>query len=189
MIRQSALRASVQTVLSAPMEREGDTNGLKVGSSIVNRVNIIGTVVSFQPDENVLSLDDGTGTILVQWFDGSKQVAIGDLILVIGRVRDFEGRYVLPEILRPLEGKWLAVRRAELANEPVAQAIPEVKAAVSGDDPEESALKLIHTLDHGDGADMDEVVEKLGSDGEEVIKRLLMAGEIFESKPGRLRLL
>lgn len=196
MIRGSALRTSVARILSAPLEKEDETKALRFGSELVNRVNVIGTVVSFQPDENMLMLDDGTGTIAVQWFEGSQVVSVGDLVLLIGRVREFNERYVFPEILRRIDTKWLEVRKKELERmpepTPVAQASVNTNVTPTneaGDDPEERALKLIHELDRGDGADMDEVMTKLGESGDEIIKRLLMAGEIFEAKPGRLRLL
>ena len=193
MVRASALRAGIRTILSAPLEKEGEVSALRIGHDLVNRVNILGMVVSFQP--SMLMLDDGSGTIAVQWFEGGGQVQVGDLVLVIGRVREFNERYVVPEILRKIsDRRWVEVRRRELelnaAVLDTKESGEEREVGMDGaDDPEERALKMIHEKDRGDGADMDEVIELLGGNGEEIVKRLLMAGEVFEAKPGRLRLL
>lgn len=198
MVRASALRISIDMILRAPLEKDGETTVIRVGSELVNRVNVMGTVVNFLPQESRLVLDDGSATIAVQWFEGVRHVAVGDLVVLIGRVREFNDRYIFPEVLKIVsDRRWLDVRRKELTHQ-LAMSINAASAAhaavstvpdPSTIDAEERALKVIHERDHGDGVNIDEVIGVLGSSGEETIKRLLMAGEIFEVKPGRLRLL
>lgn len=56
----------------------------------------------------------------------------------------------------------------------------------------DEVIKTIKATDQGDGADMEEIIEKTGfdeKDVENVINNLLMDGEAFEIRPGRLKLL
>ncbi|MCK5854229.1 MAG: hypothetical protein KAG56_03340, partial [Sulfurovaceae bacterium] len=53
-------------------------------------------------------------------------------------------------------------------------------------DPEE-VIKQIKILDKGDGADYEDVLNKVKD--EKMIQMLLEDGEIFEIKPGKLKLL
>ncbi|MGM5481829.1 MAG: hypothetical protein ACQESF_00055 [Nanobdellota archaeon] len=53
-------------------------------------------------------------------------------------------------------------------------------------------IKTIKEIDTGEGADMEEIIEKTGIDEKEVeniINNLLMDGEAFEIRPGKLKLL
>ncbi len=56
----------------------------------------------------------------------------------------------------------------------------------------ERVCRIIKELDAGKGANMDEVIEKCAGDGddaEKIIKSLLEEGEIFEIRPGKLKVL
>ncbi len=59
----------------------------------------------------------------------------------------------------------------------------------SDDNPIESLLKTIRKLDEGDGVDVDELVKLKGDDIESLITTLLGEGELFEVKPGRVKVL
>jgi hypothetical protein len=178
MIRTAAMKLRIGDVLNAPLSREEQTVVITIGSELVSRVNVIGTIVSVFDDSKLVVVNDGTGQIPVQWFDGSHNVAVGDTVLVIGRIREFNNRYIFPQVLKKItDTRWLALRKQELDSAPVIPAPAEEPSEEVTD----NALKLIHESDRGDGADMDEVIEKLGENGEEMIKKLLMAGEIFES--------
>lgn len=186
MLRPAALKTSISTVLAAPTDKEENILYITVNNENVNRVNVIATVVEFSPEDKSLLLDDGTGQLPVQWFDARYNLTVGDTVMLIGRIRQYSHRYVFPEIIKRISDKsWVEVRRLELKDIPKVEESP---LAVE-EDIDESALKLIHEMDTGEGAEFDSVVEKLGPRGDDIIKRLLMAGEIFESKPGRLRLL
>ncbi|MBD3318591.1 hypothetical protein GF342_01645 [Candidatus Woesearchaeota archaeon] len=185
MVRRAALKTTISTVLSAPLEQEENVVFLRIGTEEVSRVNIIATVISVLKESNMATIDDGTGQLMLQWFDAHHDVEVGSIVVVIGRVRQYGSRYVFPEIIKKIEDPlWVKVRAKELEELPVSSVVEEHHS-----DPDESALRLIHESDKGDGADMEELIEKLGEQGEEIIKRLLMAGEIFETKPGRIRLL
>ena len=90
----------------------------------VFRARILGTVVEkfVREDQGyaVLRLDDGTETITIRaWKEGARELISfnpGDLIDVIGRVREFEGEvYLVPElVLRVEDPNWELVRELEI---------------------------------------------------------------------------
>ncbi|MEM4239975.1 MAG: hypothetical protein QXM31_02075 [Candidatus Woesearchaeota archaeon] len=173
-------------------------------NSVAARVNIIGVVVSSAPEGlPSITLDDGTGRISIRAFEPNAQMAavsVGDVILVIGRPRQF-GRemYVLPEIIRKVPDLgWLEVRKAELLQKPISSARPQVQEQESiAEDVidesfglSESVLNAVRSLDTGSGADIDAVVEQVGAaNAEKAIRFLLQSGDIFEVSPGRLKVL
>lgn len=128
-----------------------------------------GIVVS----DNELVVDDGSGSILVKSFEQHLPVTIGDPVLVIGRPRKFNDEYYLVgEIVKHIDPLWIEWAKKRR---------PQRKPL----DP----LHLVRELDAGDGADYDHVVSKLGDKGEETITHLLAMGELFETRPGKLKVL
>ncbi len=90
----------------------------------VARVNILGGVINVFSAENYGSMmvDDGSGNIRLKVWGDDKDLFegknIGDVVLVVGRVGDFNGeRYVRPEIVRKVEMDWALLRRLELVKE------------------------------------------------------------------------
>jgi len=174
----------------------------------ISRINLIGVVVSKQPEEvnyQSIVLDDGTGRITVRTFDEKNRfdiVNIGDIILVIGRPREYGGeRYVLLEILRKIENeKWMQLRKLELGKEPIKKQNEEKPKDIDNDIVEEvveeeviedkyqKTMEKIKDLDKGEGADFEEVVKDI-EDGEKLIESLLQRGEVFEVSPGKLKVL
>lgn len=53
----------------------------------------------------------------------------------------------------------------------------------------EKIIKNIKKLDEGDGADIDEVIKTHGSEAEDAINELMRRGDIFELRPGRVKVL
>ncbi len=90
----------------------------------INRARIMGTVVDkFMRDDKsyaTMRLDDGSATIRVRaWGSDTSQLEsfkIGDIVDVIGRVREFEGEvYLTPEIMLTVEDpNWELVRELEI---------------------------------------------------------------------------
>ena len=184
----------------------------------ISRVNIIANVVvKFENPEgsySSITLDDGSGNIRVKcWRENIKildDIDIGNTVLVIGRIREFNKEiYITPEIVRNIEPGWAFVRRLELEklhwipinNSPVVKE----KEAVNYDNVEEESveeiqiennrqkiLNLIEKLDIDSGADFSDIIKKsnIGKDeAKKLIEELLKEGEIFELKPGRLKLI
>ena len=150
----------------------------------VQRVRIYGIVVS--TDE--LVIDDGTGSILVRSFDKTFNVPIGETILAIGKPRIYNNEhYLLGELVKRVEPKWV-----ELARKQHPYAFPSSPASApvqTEHPPTQSAITLVKMLDTGEGADYNLIIEKLGEKGEEIVIHLLAVGELFETRPGRLKVL
>ena len=56
--------------------------------------------------------------------------------------------------------------------------------------PADKIFQLIKSTDSGEGADTEEVISKSNlENAEQLVKKLLEEGEIFEVKPGKLKIL
>lgn len=163
-------------------------------------------------------VDDGSGRISARIFEQSSifdSVDMGDIVLMIGRPREFNAEmYIVPEIIKKVGNKdWLEVRRLELKKQDIAEmanSSPEIVKEVKKEEAApvnnsqgveeeviedigeeinntEKAYNLIRSLDKGDGVDYQEIVDKIGSEKE--IETLLMEGEIYEVRPGKLKVL
>jgi len=199
-------------------EGEWEPNYLPIRNKKVSRVNIIGVVTGVEEGENKgFSIDDGTGTISIRIFDPEQpapNVEIGDIVMVIGRPREYnDEKYIVPEIIKEIKNElWMEIRKKELekfksASQPkIIESKPvdvpkQEEPREDGETKEESAreeiqtdseklFSLIKELDTGEGADIDEVIKKSNvNDGEKAINSLLAEGEIFEVKPGRVKVL
>jgi len=171
----------------------------------ISRVNLIGTVVSIPVGQDMnyqsIVLDDGTGRISIRSFDQNKifeNIKIGDVVLLIGRPREYGKEvYLLPEILKKIQDKgWIKVRALELQNkkEPYIkdkeEVFEEAKEDVIEDIQESTADKIIRIIkekDIGDGVDFEEVLNQIND--EKIINDLLKKGELFEIRPGILKVL
>jgi len=126
--RQVAIICCVKDILEGEYKREEGwlPNYVLTKSNYkVSRANMIGVVVEvnlFEPGKNSYSeiiLDDSTGRIsakLFEEFDKLKGIEIGNVVLVIGRPREFGNeKYLLLEIIKKVENKhWVDVRKLEL---------------------------------------------------------------------------
>ncbi|HLC33156.1 MAG TPA: hypothetical protein VJJ82_04985 [Candidatus Nanoarchaeia archaeon] len=148
-------------------------SALVVNGKSFDRIRIYGIAVATDD----LVVDDGTGSMLVRSFDDQWKVAIGDSVLVIGRPRVYEGAiYLLGEIVKKIDAKWIELRK-------------KIASAPESQNQSSRVLEIVRKHDGGEGADYDAVVGELGSKGEELIVHLLATGELFETKPGKLKVL
>ncbi|MBU0980394.1 MAG: hypothetical protein KJ709_06300 [Nanoarchaeota archaeon] len=189
--RLVAVKLDISSVLSSDYrEEEGwEPNYLLLGDATkVSRINVIGMVVDRA--ENACTLDDGTGLLPLRFFEKGLDIpAVGTPVLVIGRPREFNGeRFLASEIMKPLAStKWVELRRLELKGRTKTD---KKEAAEEGIGNAETLLKLIKDMDKGDGVDSQELVKAAGmSDADSILESLLRDGEIFEVKPGRVKLL
>ena len=135
----------------------------------VVRVNILGSIIDTFLTESYGSfvLDDSSGQVRLKvWgedlglFQGK---GVGDIVLVIGKVAEFQGeRYLRPEILRKVDFDWALYRRLELTK---LQGIPTGKVVleketVSPSEGESSLFVREHLL---------QTIEKEGEIGEEAL--------------------
>jgi len=168
--RATAIPAWITELLSGSITQQEGTSVLEINGKTIHRARILGVVVSTEE----LVIDDGTGSILVRTFDMPFPVQIGDIVLAIGRPRTYDNQpYLLGEIVKKIDTKWLELRSKQ-------QPKPESK------DKNADAISTVRSLDSGEGADYDKVAAKVG---EELIVHLLAVGELFETRPGKLKVL
>jgi len=203
--RHVAAKATIANIIQgAYIKEEGEwaPNYILFNDKKIFRVNLIAAVVGKDERQAMyhsLTLDDGTGRISIRSFEGPnafENINIGDVILVIGRPREYGGeKYIVAEILKPItRQEWIQVRRLELnmAPPPLSEApIPQPETAIVSDpNPLASVIEAIRSLDSGSGAEIQELLGKLNVDNaDRLIKHLVAQGDLFEVKPGRIKIL
>lgn len=183
----------------------------------ISRANIIGSVVSkdlSQQQSPIVLVDDGTEKITVRSFDNPgvfNNAEVGDAVIVIGKPREFGNEnYIAVEILKKLNSlRWAEVRQLELKNkyETLKSENASIKDEIKPEEPiteqgevadsEEknqikNILNLISGLDKGKGAEISELIKKYNLDENETqsqVVHLLKRGDIFELRPGVLKVL
>jgi len=122
--RQIAYKIQAGDILGGKAVFEGERlTSLECAGKNVLRINLIGIVIDkySNPEKRFASitLDDGSGQVRVKGFsdqfDMLSNPEMGDTVNVIGMIRYFNNEiYVMPEIIRKVDPKWLNVRRLEL---------------------------------------------------------------------------
>jgi len=99
---------------------------LNLNGKEVYRINLIANVIDkFESNQKQyvnITLDDGTGNIRVKAFADSihllQNINLGDSIILIGVLRFYNDElYVMPEIVKTADPKWLLARKMELEAE------------------------------------------------------------------------
>lgn len=200
--RQVACKVWISDILNSSFMKDETSAGyIKINDVVVSRVSLMATVVYKADQEQNLGgvmIDDGTGKILLKSFENFSpfsKVDVGDMVLAVGRIREFSSeKYIMPEILKKLnDANWMAVRKLELKDHILAgqkeEKIDEIDESVSVNAGEQ-IYSLIKKFDTGDGADIDEIIKNSSlNDAESIINHLLENGDIFEIKPGRVKVL
>lgn len=227
-IRQTAYKIWISDLVNGEFinpEGEWDPSYVKIKDLNVSRVNIIANAIDKYKNEDSnyisLTLDDGSDNIsLKTWNEDSKllnNIEIGDMILVIARVKEYNNKiYLTPEIVRKLDKpEWMILRKKELISEYGERTqgtnsqqkdneqefqddmLPKITEESIFEEEPSNALrqKLLNTIeknDKGDGADLAKVIfeSKIKeSKAQNLIYDLLKEGEIFEIKTGRVKLI
>ena len=205
--RQTACKIRIKDILNSRyIKNEGfNPNYLEINSQEVSRVNIIGVVVD-KPDINnykAIEIDDGTGKIFARFFEDNtslNSINVGDVVLVIGRPREFSSeKYILIEAIKKIDMAWAKVRKLELKDEGAEEYVPATANKISDsglieenivdDGPANKVIKLIKELDKGEGVAVEDILPRNINDADKIIDMLLKEGEIFEIRPGRLKVL
>ena len=218
MERNTAFIVSIKDILSGSYHKtkeEMASNYVSIKGQEVSRVNVVAVVITVSQDQERpitrITIEDGTSSIQLLDFEqkpGFSSLQPGDLVLVIGKIRAYNNlRYILPEIIKKVKPKWAAYRKKQLAEHapardeepaPVPQETsrPTVQVTEESMDeevvslPEHEVLKIVDKLDTGDGADVDEVIRAMNKEGaESLIDAMLKEGDIFQIKPGRIKIL
>jgi len=193
---------------SLRMLKQGVFNGefLNINGDEVYRVRSIGTIiVKFLSDDGnygFLVLDDGTSTIRIKaWQDNVTKIKfydIGDLVEVFAGVQEYEGEvYLSPIIIRKIYNpNWELVRKIELHKKE-----SNITKVEDKDNIEETKtksvnsgnfLELIKKLDDGQGADMNDIINKSKLSRQEVVTILMDLmdnGDVYEPEPKKYKVL
>lgn len=174
---------------------------LELGNKKIVRVNVVANVIEKFLSEGEkkfgsITLDDASGQLRVKVFgeDTKKieEVSQGDSLMIVGLLRWFNNElYVLPEIIKKVDPKYLLVRKLEIENERKlnkennSAEKEELKAA------KDKILEMIKLAEPEQGIDADKIIMDLSSISTDIInqevKKLLEDGVIYEPRPGRLR--
>lgn len=205
--RQVAHKICVKDIIESKyfIEEGWQPNYIISNGKKISRVNLIGTIVSKtygeDPSYKSIVIDDGTANIAVRSFDEIiSNFNIGDMVLLIGKLREYgQEKYILPEIIKRVENKsWVELRKLELGtegNEDLEFRKNEIKKEENEEilkpfNISEKVLTLVKELDSGSGADIQELISKSSiKEAENIIRILLEQGEIFEIRPGKLKIL
>lgn len=104
-------------------ESELEPNYILIDNKKISRVYLIATVLQTFENENLtysnIVVDDGSSDIRIKaWKDDIKLISnlkIGDLILVIGKVKKYEDEvYIIPEIVKNVNPNWEIVHKLSL---------------------------------------------------------------------------
>lgn len=198
-MRSTAYKLKIEDMVRGQYVRsaEGEPSRLITpwGQEVL-RANLIATVVDkFVRDDNgyaTLRLDDGSETIRAKaWGEDVEHMAefaVGDLVEVIGRVREYEGEiHLVPEVLERVEDpNWEFVRELEILHARKKLAAqgrrpkPELgpKPETVGAEPSSGELEHdMGTVEKLEAPPLPEVPEDLK-------KKALLAMEKFESEGG-----
>ncbi len=199
-VRSHAVKLRIATILNAIEEYdpEKEFSYLVAEQQRVFRVSVVAVLVAKETQGAImrLLLDDGSGKITAYFFEENalaSRVRVGEVLYVIGKTRRYnEERYLSPEVVRVVDPLWLKVRALEL---PSSTLTPQTAGIVSEevvmpDLPRAKISSLIRTLDHGDGAPLEEVLAQSElKDSEKWIEKMLQEGNIFQNSPGKIKIL
>lgn len=205
-MRSTANKVKIEDLLHGEYTQspEGEPNYLITPwDQEILRVNIIATVVdSFVRDDGgyaTISLDDGTGVIRAKgWSDGARELEkfeMGDLVTVIGKVREYEGEiHLVPEVIRKTDDpNWELVRELEILenrkNLLEEGKIPKFKKESEGE-PKELELSPPSTRSSSRVGTIEDLGESLESEeekpqvSEDLKDKLLLALDKLEGEDG-----
>lgn len=201
--RQIAYKVSIFDILNGNFTKDEFSAGyINLNGLNISRTNIIATIV-YKSDQNSsyasAVIDDGTGRISLRSFENNiifSKADIGDVVLVIGKIREFNSeKYIIPEIIKKINNfAWMNVRKLELRKrisidddynkDEVKDSSEEIN------DSNEEVYSLIKKIDKGEGVPIDDIIKSSNnSKVENIINKLLENGEIFEIKPGMVKVL
>ncbi len=208
--RLTAYRVRISDLINSDYVKvDGGADYVVVNGTNVSRARIVGTVVNKTVAEDksyaFLTVDDGTETIGVassRDFNSGKtnvnlfeRVMIGDIVEVVGRINEWEGRRKLnSEIVKVIRdpNHWL-YHKFELLQIPPEQKVDEEHVVdESKEDVEAKVLEIIRENDIGNGTALTLIAKNLSMDEEEVkevLRKLLIDGLIYEPTKFHYRVL
>jgi len=174
---------------------------VELGDKKIIRVNLIANVVDKFESQGetkfaTITVDDGSGQIRARVFSEDlykfENIVQGDTLTIIGLVRHYNQElYILPEIVRKQDPKYLLVRKLELEKQTPKPLTQNQKQEIKAH--RDEIIDLIKESEQQEGIDKDEIILKLKEAKPDIIsqeiRKLLEEGVIYEPKPGRVRYL
>lgn len=174
---------------------------VELGNKKIVRVNIIANIIEKFESQGetrfaTLTVDDGSGQIRARVFSDDlhklENVLQGDTVAVIGLIRAYNQEiYILPEIVKKYDPKYLLVRKLELEKESPKQPTSEEKKEIKSH--RDDIINLVRSSEEQEGIDKETIIMKFTDAKPEIltqeIQKLLEEGIIYEPKPGRVRYL
>lgn len=198
MQRQTAYKIKIGDTQQGKQIIEGNRfNSLELGNKKIVRVNIVANVIEKYESEGEkkylsLTIDDASGQIRIKSFaeevDNFKNIGQGDTVMVIGMLRSYNNElYILPEVIKILDPRYLLVRKLELDEEVPKEVPKEERRAVK-----DQIIDLIKLEENNGGIDLDQLILKLKASPDIInqeIQKLLEEGLAYEPRPGKIRYL
>jgi len=195
--RNVAYKLRIGDVLKAkPIIVEGRFLFVELGDKKVVRINLIANAVDkyFNDGEKKyasVTVDDASGQIKIKTFGEDiqilKDINPGDTLQIIGTIREYNSElYLLPEIVKKVDTKWLLVRKLEIQNSRKDIPLP-TNAPVR-----DILLQKIKEADGHGGIEIEKLIMEVEASPDLInkeIKKSLEEGMIYEPRPGVLRYL
>tara|TARA_Y100000310_G_scaffold344005_1_gene454501 strand:- start:722 stop:1339 length:618 start_codon:yes stop_codon:yes gene_type:complete len=197
--RAIAYKLRIGDILSGKQIIENERFSLlELGDKQVIRTNIVANVIEKYESEREtkylsFTIDDASGQIKVKVFgdDVAKfsEITQGNTVMVIGKLRYYNNElYILPEIIKIQDPKYLLVRKLELEkNQPQQQPPKEQVKAVK-----DQIIDMIKKAEEDGGIDTDKLIMEIKDSPDIInqeIKKLLEEGLAYEPRPGKIRYL
>jgi len=174
---------------------------VELGNKKIIRVNIIANVIDKFESESeskfaTITLDDGSGQIRARVFgeDVNKfqEFVQGDTALLIGFVRSYnQEMYILPEIIRKTDTKYLLIRKLEIEKQSPQTLTKEEKSEIKAY--KDQVIEIIRAAETNEGIDKEQIINQIKNAKPGIItqeiQKLLEDGIIYEPRPGRVRYL
>jgi len=178
---------------------------LELGNKKVVRINVIANIVDKYTSEgekrfSTITIDDGTGQIRLKVFGDDIKIfnefSQGDSVIVIGVLRSFNRElYVLPEIIKKVDPKYLLIRKLELekASERNKEKAIRPEQALQLREQIIEMIKSGEQSNEGNGVSTENIILKIKTSSPEAINseivKLIEDGIIYEPRPGRVKYL
>ncbi len=173
-------------------------NFLELGNRKIVRVNVVANVIDKFISEGerkfaTLTLDDASGQINAKTFGQEvasfEEIIQGNTLMIIGVLRIFNNEvYILPEIIKTIDPRYLLVRKLEIEKSMQKQeAKPKEITAIK-----DQIMSRIKQEEKNEGIDTEKLVMEINANPELInqeVKKLLEEGIVYEPRPGRVRYL
>jgi DNA polymerase III alpha subunit len=198
LIKGKPIMEQVNNALNQPVSR---FRFLELGNKNIVRVNIVSNVIDkYEGDGDEtrkkflsFTIDDASGQIKLKvWGDDTAKfssIVQGNTVVVIGTLRFYNNEiYIAPEIIKPIDTRYLLVRKLELdKDKPRITDKNEIIAI------KDQIIDMIKKAESEGGLDTDSLYHSLTSVSPEIIsqeiQKMLEEGLAYEPRPGKIRYL